>query len=35
MERATALAAEAQLPNCEFRVMDALAMQYPDNRFEP
>lgn len=32
--RGTALAAEAGLANVEFRVMDALAMEFPDNTFD-
>ena len=32
--RATQLAADGGLGNCEFRVMDALAMQFPDNTFD-
>ncbi|KAL6785298.1 VTE6 [Auxenochlorella protothecoides x Auxenochlorella symbiontica] len=32
--RGTALAAEKGLANCEFKVMDALKMDYPDNSFD-
>jgi MPBQ/MSBQ methyltransferase len=34
VRRATELAAAAGLQNCEFRVMDALKMEFPDNSFD-
>merc|ERR1711871_1902979 len=33
-KRATALAAERDVPNAKFQVMDALAMDFPDNSFD-
>jgi MPBQ/MSBQ methyltransferase len=34
VERATELASAAGLANCQFRVMDALNMEFPDNSFD-
>ena len=34
VQRATELAAEKGLSNAEFRVMDALKMDFPDNSFD-
>ncbi len=34
VQRATDLAAEAKLGNVQFKVMDALKMDFPDNSFD-
>eukprot|EP00612_Vaucheria_litorea_P003330 CAMPEP_0171460002 /NCGR_PEP_ID=MMETSP0945-20130129/5047_1 /TAXON_ID=109269 /ORGANISM="Vaucheria litorea, Strain CCMP2940" /LENGTH=307 /DNA_ID=CAMNT_0011986107 /DNA_START=164 /DNA_END=1084 /DNA_ORIENTATION=- len=34
VERATELADQSNIKNCEFKVMDALKMDYPDNSFD-